>query len=95
MSHGILLHEPTDDVGVAVRDLAAGEEIGAVTLEGQFVSTVQLRDDVPLGHKVAMHDMPEGKHVIEYGRAIGLATQGIECGRQVHTHNLKTLRWGL
>ncbi|CAG0946802.1 partial (2R)-sulfolactate sulfo-lyase subunit alpha, partial [Anaerolineae bacterium] len=33
MAHGILLHEPTDDVGVAVRDLKSGEEIGAVTLE--------------------------------------------------------------
>ncbi len=95
MAHGILMHEPTDDVGVAVRDLAAGEEIGAVTLEGQFVSMILLRDDVPLGHKVAMREMPEGKHVQEYGRAIGRATQSIECGRHVHTHNLKTLRWEL
>ena len=32
MKHGILMHEPDDDVGVAVADLAAGSDIGAVTL---------------------------------------------------------------
>ena len=34
MKHGILLHEPQDDVGVAVMDLKKGATIGAVTLEG-------------------------------------------------------------
>ena len=34
MKHGILMHEPDDDVGVAVEDLGAGAEIGAITLEG-------------------------------------------------------------
>lgn len=95
MAHGILLHEPIDDVGVAVRDLPAGTEVGAVTLEGQFVTTIRLQNDVPLGHKVAMRDMPEGKAVIEYGRPIGKAVQPVQCGQHVHTNNLKTLRWGL
>lgn len=95
MTHGILLHEPTDDVGVAVRDLARGEEIGAVTLEGQFVTTVLLRSDVPLGHKVAMHDMAEARPVIEYGRPIGVAVAAIACGEHVHIHNLKTARWSI
>jgi (2R)-sulfolactate sulfo-lyase subunit alpha len=95
MAHGILMHETTDDVGVAVRDLAAGEEIGAVTLEGQFVTTVVLTEQVPLGHKVAMRDMAEGKSVIEYGRPIGKATKAVKCGQHVHTQNLRTLRWGL
>lgn len=93
MAHGILLHEPTDDVGVAVRDLKSGEEIGAVTLEGQFVKNVKLVNDVPLGHKVAMSDIAQGKDVIEYGRAIGYATQAAVRGAHVHTHNLKTKRW--
>lgn len=93
MAHGILLHEPTDDVGVAVRDLKSGEEIGAVTLEGKFVTNVKLGSDVPLGHKVAMHDLTQGKDVIEYGRAIGIASQDAPRGSHVHTHNLKTKRW--
>lgn len=93
MAHAILLHEPNDDVGVAVRDLKKGESVGAVTLEGKFVADVKLVDDVPLGHKVAMKDIAPGKDVIEYNRVIGVATQAVLRGSHVHTHNLRTKRW--
>ena len=35
MKKGILLHESDDDVGVATMDLAAGETVQALTLEGE------------------------------------------------------------
>ena len=95
MVHSILMHEPDDDVGVAVVDIKAGAEVGAVTLEGQHVGTVKLIQDVPLGHKVALRDVAEGKDVIEYGRPIGRAVQAIARGAHVHTHNLRTKRWAL
>jgi len=93
MKHGILMHEPDDDVGVAVEDLGTGAEIGAITLEGAPVGTVTLVDNVPLGHKVAMRDIPSGKDVMEYGRVIGVATQHAPRGAHVHTHCLVTKRW--
>lgn len=93
MKHAILMHEAQDDVGVAVRDLKAGEEVGAVTLEGQDVTAVRLVDDVPLGHKVAVRDLEQDKKVIEYGNPIGRATQAVARGAHVHVHNLKSLRW--
>jgi (2R)-sulfolactate sulfo-lyase subunit alpha len=93
MKHGILVHETIDDVGVAVQDLKAGVEVGAVTLEGQPAGSVKLVNDVPLGHKVAMKDIAQGKDVIEYGRVIGMASQAAPRGSHVHTHNLKTKRW--
>lgn len=93
MAHAILMHESDDDVGVAVRDLKKGESVGALTLDGKFVTDIRLVDNVPLGHKVAMRDLPKNKEVIEYGRTIGLATQRTRCGEHVHTHNLKSLRW--
>jgi (2R)-sulfolactate sulfo-lyase subunit alpha len=93
MKHGILMHEPNDDVGVAVRDLKAGEEVSAVTLEGKSVGTVKMVNDVPLGHKVAMKDIAQGKDVLKYNRVIGVATQATPRGSHVHTHNLKTKRW--
>jgi (2R)-sulfolactate sulfo-lyase subunit alpha len=93
MTHGILMHRPDDDVGVAVADLARGAAIGAITLEGQPVRAVTLVDDVPLGHKVAMRDIASGKDVIEYGRVIGVAVQDAPVGSHVHTHCLKTKRW--
>jgi (2R)-sulfolactate sulfo-lyase subunit alpha len=40
-----------------------------------------------------MRALPQDKHVIEYGRAIGRATQAVERGAHVHVHNLRTLRW--
>lgn len=93
MKKGILLHEPTDDVGVAVMDLKVGEEIACVTLEGADVKQVKLVSDVPLGHKVAMADLAKDKHVIEYGRAIGYVATAIKTGEHVHVHNIKSLRW--
>ena len=95
MKHSILLHEPDDDVGVAVADLKKGASAGAVTLEGKAVGTVKLRDKVPLGHKVALRDLPKDKAVIKYGREIGKAVQAIAKGAHVHTHNLKTMRWSI
>jgi (2R)-sulfolactate sulfo-lyase subunit alpha len=90
---GILLHEAEDDVGVAAMDLKAGETVQAVTLEGEPVTEIKLVEDVPLSHKVAMHDMQAEKHVIEYGREIGYASKAISAGSHVHTQNLKSLRW--
>ena len=93
MKNGILLHEADDDVGVAAMDLRAGEEIQAVTLEGEPVTSINMVEDVPLGHKVAMRDMEEKKHVMEYGSEIGYASTTIAKGVHVHTHNIKSLRW--
>jgi (2R)-sulfolactate sulfo-lyase subunit alpha len=89
----MLLHEAEDDVGVAAMDLKAGEEIQAVTLDGDPVTPITLVTDVPLGHKVAMRDMEEKKHILEYGREIGYASTAISKGAHVHTHNIKSLRW--
>ena len=84
-----------DDVGVAVADLKKGSSAGAVTLEGEAAGTVKLREKVPLGHKVALRDLPKDKAVIKYGREIGKAVQAIAKGAHVHTHNLKTMRWSI
>jgi (2R)-sulfolactate sulfo-lyase subunit alpha len=89
------LHEIEDDVGVAVADLKKGARAGAVTLEGKLAGNVKLRDNVPLGHKVALRDLPKDKAVIKYGRQIGKAVQAIAKGGHVHTHNLKTMRWSI
>ncbi|MCX6035190.1 MAG: UxaA family hydrolase [Chloroflexi bacterium] len=93
MKKGILLHEATDDIGVAVIDLKTGEEIGVATLEGKDIKQIKLVSDVPLGHKVAMMDLALNKHIIEYGHAIGYAAAPIAAGEHVHVHNIKSLRW--
>ena len=93
MKKGILLHEADDDVGVATMDLAAGEVVQALTLEGEPVTEIELVDDVPLAHKVAMRPMDANKDVLEYGRVIGSSSVAIAGGAHVHTHNLQSNRW--
>ena len=46
--------------------------------------------DIESGHKYALADIAEGENVIKYGFPIGHATQPIQKGEHVHTHNLKT-----
>jgi len=93
MKAGVLVHESTDDVGVAVRELKGGEEAGVRTLDGRPAGTVAAREEIPLGHKIALRDLPAGHALIEYGRPIGRTVRPIDRGSHVHTHNLKSARW--
>lgn len=47
-------------------------------------------DKIPAGHKYALKNIKKGEYVIKYGEIIGKATQDIEEGEWVHTHNLKS-----
>lgn len=51
---------------------------------------VSPRTELPLGHKMALKKMKKGTPVIKYGFPIGHATEDIEVGEWVHTHNMAT-----
>ena len=74
-----------DHVGVARRDLVAGE---TVTAQGRTIVVAQA---IPAGHKLALREAAVGERVLKYGQAIGVATQAIGVGEQVHTHNLDSI----
>lgn len=93
MAHRALAHRTTDDVAVAVADLQAGESLEIQTLDGGKPHNVKLLEDVPLGHKVALKDLPEGHVVLEYGERVGRMTKAVKKGGYVHVHNIRTLRW--
>ena len=46
--------------------------------------------DTETGHKQALKAIPAGEKVIKYGFPIGYASEDIEAGAAVHSHNLKT-----
>jgi (2R)-sulfolactate sulfo-lyase subunit alpha len=94
MKHGALMHHPEDDVAVVVQDFTAGAQIKTVTLDGKEIGAIRAVEDIPLGHKIAVRDLAKGKEIIEYGRAIGRASQTISEGAHIHTQNLKSIRWG-
>lgn len=79
-----------DMVATAVRDLAPGEH--ARVVDGDRVTTIEVRDPVPFGHKFALVDIRRGEEVIKYGETIGLATSAICRGEHVHLHNTEGLR---
>lgn len=93
MQHNALIHDEQDDVAVLVVDLKAGETASAVTPDGVPVTTIQLVEDIPLGHKVALRDLAPGQPVVKYGRCIGRVYQPIRAGQHVHTQNLRSERW--
>jgi predicted RecA/RadA family phage recombinase len=85
----ILINEG-DNVGLAIKDLKAGD---TVTLKiGNTESTVTLREDIKFMHKFALKDIKAGDKIMKYGQVVGGATHDIATGEHVHTHNLKSLR---
>ncbi len=93
MAHSFLVHAPDDVVGVAVEDIEPGQGVpGKVQSNGQALQ-LDVLDPVPLGHKIALRDLPAGEQVIKYGIAIGRATRDIRAGEHVHVHNIKGERW--
>lgn len=78
-----------DDVAVALRDLAAGENVAVDEL------TVILADPIPRGHKFAVRAIAAAQPVCKYGWPIGRARADIAIGTHVHTHNVETRLSGL
>jgi (2R)-sulfolactate sulfo-lyase subunit alpha len=87
------VHAKKDYVGVAVDDITKNEEtIGVFMDDGKEISLTS-REEIPLGHKIALRDVEREKEIIEYNEVIGVSTKNIRKGEHVHVHNLKSLRW--
>jgi (2R)-sulfolactate sulfo-lyase subunit alpha len=93
MKHNALIHDAIDDVAVVIVDIKSGDTVSTVDLDGNPHQEVQAVNDIPLGHKIALRDMPEAHRVIKYGRSIGKTSSAISSGEHVHIHNIKSERW--
>ena len=85
-----LVVHPDDDVAVALHDVAAGATI-EVRRAGSIVRA-KVNQDIPLGHKFALHALVRGAQVRKYGECIGMATADIAAGSHVHVHNMASQR---
>jgi (2R)-sulfolactate sulfo-lyase subunit alpha len=89
-----LVHSPKDNVGVvAVEGLKAGTAMLGVITENDSTLKLDARQDIPIGHKVALKPMKKGDTVIKYGEDIGKMVADVDAGQHVHVQNLKTKRW--
>lgn len=90
----VLAHSRKDNVAVVVVEgLAAGSEAFGVVTEDDSSFTVTVKQDIPIGHKVALTDLKEADTAIKYGQDIGRFVRNVGKGEHVHVHNLKTKRW--
>jgi (2R)-sulfolactate sulfo-lyase subunit alpha len=89
-----VLHDTRDTVAVVVVEgVKAGTALHGWIMDEDKSSTLQARQDIPIGHKVALKDMAVGDTVIKYGIDMGKVVAPIKAGEHAHVHNIKTKRW--
>ncbi|MTI60409.1 MAG: altronate dehydratase [Firmicutes bacterium] len=73
-----------DDVAIALKNLKKGYRIQYNNMN------IELLDDIPFGHKVALKNIQKNKNITKYDYEIGKAVEDIKAGSHVHTHNVDT-----
>ncbi len=84
-----------DNVATALTALEPGDTVEVLSTTREIVTTVTVNDALPLGHKIALIEIPEGSDVVKYGAKIGRATSAIAAGDYVHIHNVTSDRMPL
>ena len=89
-----VLHDAHDTVAVVVVEgVKAGMPLTGWIMDEDKTIEVRARQDIPIGHKVALRDMAPGDTVVKYGIDIGKVVVPIKAGEHAHVHNIKTKRW--
>ena len=89
-----VLHDKDDSVAVVVVEgVKAGMALNGWIMDEDRMTGVQARQDIPIGHKVALKDMAVGDTVVKYGIDMGKVVAPIRAGEHAHVHNIKTKRW--
>ncbi len=75
-----------DNCAVLLADVKKGETVEVRTLTG----TVHLdaRQDIMMGHKIALVSLGVDQPIVKYGEEIGRAGAAIEAGGWIHLHNV-------
>ena len=79
----------SDNVAVAVQLL---QEQSAVQIDQL---SLNVRQTIAPGHKIATRDLSEGDAIVKFGQAIGYASTSISAGEWVHVHNVTATKPGL
>ncbi len=81
MNNIVIQTTPTDNVAIVANP--QGLKQGALVLNG-----VVIREDIPMGHKVALQNLQIGDPVIRYAEVIGYAAIVIEAGSWINETNI-------
>ncbi len=89
-----ILHDAADTVAVVVVEgVTRGTAMTGWIMDDDRTIELEARQDIPIGHKVALRDMPVGDTVVKYGIDMGRVVAAIRKGEHAHVHNIKTKRW--
>jgi (2R)-sulfolactate sulfo-lyase subunit alpha len=89
-----VLHDAKDTVAVVVVEgVQAGTQLTGWVMDDDSSIQLQARQDIPIGHKVALKDMAVGDTVLKYGIDMGRVVAPIKAGEHAHVQNIKTKRW--
>ena len=83
MNNTSLLLDSLDNVGVALSDLAPGEQVEL----GQY--QLQIREHVPAKHKFALQNFQPGDEIFMYGTVVAEVTQSIATGAALTVGNIR------
>tara|TARA_B100001250_G_scaffold238877_1_gene205300 strand:- start:103 stop:390 length:288 start_codon:yes stop_codon:yes gene_type:complete len=94
VSTDIIIHDEKDNVGVVVIEkITQNQDCNCWIMENDKSVKIQSKNDIQLGHKIAMVDLNEGDTILKYGHDIGKVVKSIKKGEHVHVHNVKTKKW--
>jgi (2R)-sulfolactate sulfo-lyase subunit alpha len=89
-----VLHDAADTVAVVVVEgVTSGMELNGWIMDDNRHIKITAKQDIPIGHKIALKDMKAGDTVIKYGVDIGKVVKDMGTGEHAHVHNIKTKRW--
>jgi (2R)-sulfolactate sulfo-lyase subunit alpha len=89
-----VVHDENDSVGVVVVEgVKAGDTLNGWIMDQDREIQVKSVSDIPIGHKLAIRELPKEATVIKYGVDIGRVVAPIRVGEHAHVHNIKTKRW--
>lgn len=83
MKQFIHIH-PADNVIIALKEIEKGQTIKVND------NHIQALEAINRGHKMAIQQINSTGLIIKYGSPIGHATEDIQPGKAIHTHNIKT-----
>lgn len=87
-----IMMDEKDNVATLLSAIEEGNQVQIAVDERYF--TVQAKQTIPFGHKIALTDIEKGRKVVKYGEVIGRAKDHIKAGTHVHVHNIESLSVG-
>jgi altronate dehydratase small subunit len=80
----LLFLNPKDNVCTAIAPISSGTTLQI------YGETVVIKQNIPLGFKIAGCNIGINGPIMKYGVSIGSATRDIALGELVHLHNMKS-----